>query len=304
MCPCRDIQWFRDTPVGTSFINEVGRELPPSPDNERFLELLGHMLTVADGDDVWLLDAGEPAADGEYPAYPLTLKYGVLLGHYFSFSALFAVGRSEIEESHARRSGPAQAERLATGRTISAHTHLPASAANQPHRPPVSASTTNKPRPFSVSPAGLLMAGRPAAASQTPIWTPAATHSRLSTIIGGRLPSRPACCSACMAFTALAASSVVTVQASSDKSSRPWANSPARTTRRQADTASGTARNALPFSRNGGLVLVAEGNDGIASTCSLYRYPISYTTRTSPALGLFTGPARLGPSRGEARLSH
>lgn len=99
MCPCRDIQWFRDTPVGASFINETGRELPPSPDNERFLELLGHMLTVADGDDVWLLDAGEPAADGEYPAYPLTLKYGVFLGHYFCFSALFAVGRSEIEES-------------------------------------------------------------------------------------------------------------------------------------------------------------------------------------------------------------
>jgi hypothetical protein len=99
MCPCRDIQWFRDTPAGTSFINEASRELPHGPDNERFLELLSRMLTVADGEDVWLLDTGEASADGEYPAYPLTLKYGVFLGHHLSFSALFAAGRSEVEES-------------------------------------------------------------------------------------------------------------------------------------------------------------------------------------------------------------
>lgn len=99
VCPCRDIQWFRDTAAGAPFIDTARRELPRSPDNDLFLELLGRMLTVADGDDVWLLDTGETSAAGEYPAYPLTLKYGVFLGHHPSFSALFAAGRSEIEES-------------------------------------------------------------------------------------------------------------------------------------------------------------------------------------------------------------
>jgi SMI1/KNR4 family protein SUKH-1 len=99
VCPCRDIQWFRATPAGIPFIEEAARELPAGPENVRFLALLRRMLTVADGDDVWLLDTGAPAADGEYPAYPLTLKYGVFLGHYPSFAALFAAGRSEVEES-------------------------------------------------------------------------------------------------------------------------------------------------------------------------------------------------------------
>jgi hypothetical protein len=99
VCPCRDIQWFRATPAGIPFIDEARRELPKGPDKDRFLELLGRMLTVADGEDVWLLDTGEESAADEYPAYPLTLKYGVFLGHYRSFAALFAAGRSEIEES-------------------------------------------------------------------------------------------------------------------------------------------------------------------------------------------------------------
>lgn len=99
MCPCRDIQWFCDTPAGTSFIGEANRELPKDPDNDRFLGMLSRMLTVADGEDVWLLDTGEESANGEYPAYHLTLKYGVFLGHHWSFSALFAAGRSEVEES-------------------------------------------------------------------------------------------------------------------------------------------------------------------------------------------------------------
>jgi hypothetical protein len=99
MCPCLDIQWFRDTPAGTSFIDEASSELPKGPDNERFLKTLGRVLTVADGADAWLLDTEEASADGEYPAYNLTLKYGVFLGRYESFSALFAAGRSEVEES-------------------------------------------------------------------------------------------------------------------------------------------------------------------------------------------------------------
>jgi hypothetical protein len=99
MCPCRDLQWFRHTPAGIRFIGEAARELPAAPANERFLGLLSRMLTVADGDDVWLLDTGETAADGEYPAYYLTLKYGVFLGRHRSFATLFAAGRSEIEES-------------------------------------------------------------------------------------------------------------------------------------------------------------------------------------------------------------
>jgi hypothetical protein len=99
MCPGRDIQWFRDTPAGISFIGEASHELPQDPDNERFLEMLSRALTVADGEDMWLLDTGETSADGEYPAYPLTLKYGEFLGHYSGFSALFAAGRSEVEES-------------------------------------------------------------------------------------------------------------------------------------------------------------------------------------------------------------
>jgi len=99
LCPCRDIQWFRATPAGTSFIDEASRELRQGPDNRRFLELLSRMLTVADGEDVWLLDTREAYADGEHPAYPLTLKYGVFGARHVSFSALFAAGRSEVEES-------------------------------------------------------------------------------------------------------------------------------------------------------------------------------------------------------------
>jgi hypothetical protein len=99
MCPCRDLQWFRDTAAGIAFLDEASRELPKGPDSEHFLEMLGRMLTIADGDDVWLLDTGEASADGEYPAYPLTLKYGAFLGHHPGFSALFAAGRSEVEES-------------------------------------------------------------------------------------------------------------------------------------------------------------------------------------------------------------
>jgi SMI1 / KNR4 family (SUKH-1) len=99
VCPCRDIQWFCATQPGIQFINEAARELPAGPEKTRFLRLLQRMLIVADGDDVWLLDTGQASADGEYPAYPLTLKYGAFVGHHASFSALFAAGRSEIEES-------------------------------------------------------------------------------------------------------------------------------------------------------------------------------------------------------------
>jgi hypothetical protein len=99
VCPCRDIQWFRDTPAGSSFIDQASHELPHGPDNGRFLEMLSHMLTIADGEDVWLLNTGEVSAYGEYPAYPLMLKFGVFLGHHSGFSALFAAGRSEVEES-------------------------------------------------------------------------------------------------------------------------------------------------------------------------------------------------------------
>jgi SMI1 / KNR4 family (SUKH-1) len=99
LCPCRDLQWFRDTPAGSQFIGEAERELPGDPDNARFLKMLSRMLTVADGEDVWLLDTGEAAGGGEYPAYSLTLKYGVFQGCHESFSALFAAGRSEVEET-------------------------------------------------------------------------------------------------------------------------------------------------------------------------------------------------------------
>lgn len=57
------------------------------------------MLMVADGGDVWLPGTGESAADGEYPAYPLTLRYGVFLVTTSSFSALSAVGWSESKDS-------------------------------------------------------------------------------------------------------------------------------------------------------------------------------------------------------------
>lgn len=99
VCPCRDIRWFRDTPAGTSFIAQSSRELPAGPDTERFLEVLSRMLTIADGEDLWLLDTGKASADGEYPAYHLTLMYGVFLDRHPGFSALFAAGRSEVEES-------------------------------------------------------------------------------------------------------------------------------------------------------------------------------------------------------------
>jgi hypothetical protein len=99
VCPCRDIQWFRATPAGRSFIDEAARELPVGEANDRFTEVLRRTLTVADGEDLWLLDTGETSADGEYLAYQLTLKYGAFVGYHSSFAALFAVGRSEVEES-------------------------------------------------------------------------------------------------------------------------------------------------------------------------------------------------------------
>ena len=99
VCPCHDIQWFAETLVGTSFIGEASRDLRDAPSSQQFLEMLKRMLVVADGDDVWLLDTGKANADGEYVAWHLTVKYGIFQGRYPTFSALFANGRAEIEES-------------------------------------------------------------------------------------------------------------------------------------------------------------------------------------------------------------
>jgi hypothetical protein len=96
VCPCRDIQWLAQAPVGVSFISDASRELP---DNRHFVEMLMRMLLIADGEDVWLLDTGEADAHGEYVAYHLSVKYGVFLGRNASFSGLFVNGRAEIEES-------------------------------------------------------------------------------------------------------------------------------------------------------------------------------------------------------------
>lgn len=99
VCPCHDIQWFAETLVGTSVIGEASRELRDAPSGQHFLELLKRMLLVADGEDVWLLDTGEADADGEYAACHLTVRFGEFHGRYPSFSALFANGRAEVEES-------------------------------------------------------------------------------------------------------------------------------------------------------------------------------------------------------------
>jgi hypothetical protein len=60
--------------------------------------MIRRALTVADGEDVWLLDTREAAASGEYEAYNLTVKYGEFSEPHASFSALFASGRQELEE--------------------------------------------------------------------------------------------------------------------------------------------------------------------------------------------------------------
>jgi hypothetical protein len=98
LCPCRDIEWFVETDKGAAFFEGARSSASAEPDDQKFVEMIRRALTVADGEDVWLLDTREASASGEYEAYNLTVKYGEFSDPYASFSALFASGRKEIEE--------------------------------------------------------------------------------------------------------------------------------------------------------------------------------------------------------------
>jgi SMI1 / KNR4 family (SUKH-1) len=105
LCPCRDIEWFIETDKGAAFFEGARSVATADPDEQDFVELLRHGLTVACGEgDVWFLDTRN-AADGEYEGYHLVLSDGEIYDPYPTFSALFASGRQEIEEGRAESNG-------------------------------------------------------------------------------------------------------------------------------------------------------------------------------------------------------
>lgn len=93
LSPCDDIDWFRNThpaffPSGDGQVTD---------NEEDTIVFFGRCLSIARGEDAFLLDTGEVSADGEYDAYLLAVKYGDAEGPCKSFSELIALGRAEIE---------------------------------------------------------------------------------------------------------------------------------------------------------------------------------------------------------------
>lgn len=90
---CADIDWFRNT--HPSFSPSWPGQAPD--DDDGTFEFFGRCLSIARGEDAFLLDTREVSADGEYDAYLLAVKYGETEGPCKSFSELIALGRAEIE---------------------------------------------------------------------------------------------------------------------------------------------------------------------------------------------------------------
>lgn len=87
---CDDIDWFRNTHPGF-FPSSDGQV------DDGVFEFFGRCLSIARGQDAFLLDTGEVSTDGEYDAYLFAVKYGETEGPCKSFSELIALGRAEIE---------------------------------------------------------------------------------------------------------------------------------------------------------------------------------------------------------------
>ncbi|MEE1940396.1 SMI1/KNR4 family protein [Streptomyces sp. TRM 70361] len=98
LLPCQEIDWFHK--MDDTFVN-AAEEHEPETEEERaehreFTAFLRRCLTVAYGEDDFLLDTGRVSADGEYEGYLLAVKYGEFEGPYPSFGALVVAGREEI----------------------------------------------------------------------------------------------------------------------------------------------------------------------------------------------------------------
>ncbi|PJE95580.1 glucan synthesis protein [Streptomyces carminius] len=98
LLPCREIDWFHE--VDDTFVDTAEEEVPETEEeraeHREFTAFLRRCLTVAYGEDAFLLDTGKVTADGEYEGYLLAVKYGDFEGPYPSFGALVLAGREEI----------------------------------------------------------------------------------------------------------------------------------------------------------------------------------------------------------------
>ncbi len=85
--PCSEIDWLRNTDMGTDLIEIYAGEEEESEPNE-LLALFRRALVIANGDDLWLLDPTKTHPDGEWTAYEFAPKYGED-SEYPSFAELF-----------------------------------------------------------------------------------------------------------------------------------------------------------------------------------------------------------------------
>lgn len=92
--PCAEIEWFHET--HQSFVDAV--EEDEDEDDEIDNGVFRHSLSIARGEDAFLLDTREVLANGEYPAHHLAVKYGELSDPCTSFSELLTLGRTELAD--------------------------------------------------------------------------------------------------------------------------------------------------------------------------------------------------------------
>jgi hypothetical protein len=90
--PCADIEWFHETHA--SFVDAAEEDDDEELDNGVFR----HSLSIARGEDAFLLDTREILPNGEYRAHHLAVKYGDLSEPCTSFSELLTLGRTELED--------------------------------------------------------------------------------------------------------------------------------------------------------------------------------------------------------------
>jgi hypothetical protein len=85
--PCAEINWLRNTDMGTDLI-EVYAEEEEEGEPSELLALFRRALVIAGGEDLWLLDPTETHPDGEWTAHQFEPKYGES-SEYPSFAELF-----------------------------------------------------------------------------------------------------------------------------------------------------------------------------------------------------------------------
>jgi hypothetical protein len=90
--PCAEIDWLRNTSMGTDLI-EIYAEAEEEEGENELLALFRRALEITSGEDLWLLDPTKTHPDGEWTAYEFAPKYGEA-NEYPNFAELFHASKA------------------------------------------------------------------------------------------------------------------------------------------------------------------------------------------------------------------